>query len=145
MFFRRERPKHLTFEDHMSAARAAGFRTDSATGAKTRIDRNGIALHLANSETTRQWEAFTLRGIKVEDLDCHKLLGVFVNPNFRLVIGRKPSRGTIPFVNRRERASSDLLKLLIGNIHLRFSGGENWVWRGTRFLRFIGLSPNIAS
>jgi hypothetical protein len=44
MFFRRERPKHLTFEDHMSAARAAGFRTDSATGAKTRIDRNGIAV-----------------------------------------------------------------------------------------------------
>jgi len=44
MFFRRERPKDLTFEDHMSAARAAGFRTDSATGAKTRIDRNGIAV-----------------------------------------------------------------------------------------------------
>ena len=46
MFFRRDRPKHLTFEDHMSAARAAGFRTDSATGAKTRIDRNGIAVIL---------------------------------------------------------------------------------------------------
>src|SRR6204780_485547 len=44
MFFRRERPKHLTFEDHINAARAAGFRTDSATGAKTRIDRNGIAV-----------------------------------------------------------------------------------------------------
>jgi hypothetical protein len=43
MFFRRERPKHLTFEDHMSAARAAGFRTESAGGGKTRIDRNGIA------------------------------------------------------------------------------------------------------
>jgi hypothetical protein len=43
MFFRRERPKHLTFEDHMSAARAAGFRTESA-GGKTRIERNGIAV-----------------------------------------------------------------------------------------------------
>ena len=43
MFFRRERPKHLTFEDHMSAARAAGFRTESAGGGKTRIERNGIA------------------------------------------------------------------------------------------------------
>jgi hypothetical protein len=46
MFFRRDRPQHLTFEDHMKAARAAGFRTDSATGAKTRIDRNGIAVIL---------------------------------------------------------------------------------------------------
>jgi hypothetical protein len=42
MFFRRERPKQLTFEDHMSAARAAGFRTESV-GGKTRIGRNGIA------------------------------------------------------------------------------------------------------
>jgi hypothetical protein len=42
MFFRRERPKQLTFEDHMSAARAAGFRTESV-GGKTRIERNGIA------------------------------------------------------------------------------------------------------
>jgi len=46
MFFRRERPKHLTFEDHMSAARAAGFRTESAGGGKTRVDRNGIAVVL---------------------------------------------------------------------------------------------------
>jgi hypothetical protein len=44
MFFRRERPKHLTFEDHMSAARAAGFRTESAGGGKTRIERNGVAV-----------------------------------------------------------------------------------------------------
>jgi hypothetical protein len=44
MFFRRATPKHLTFEDHMSAARAAGFRTESAGSGKTRIDRNGIAV-----------------------------------------------------------------------------------------------------
>jgi hypothetical protein len=44
MFFRRATPKHLTFEDHMSAARAAGFRTESAGGGKTRIDRKGIAV-----------------------------------------------------------------------------------------------------
>jgi hypothetical protein len=43
MFFRRERPKQLTFEDHMSAARAAGFKTESAGGGKTRIERNGVA------------------------------------------------------------------------------------------------------
>jgi len=43
MFFRRERPKQLTFEDQMSAARAAGFRTDSASNGLTRIERNGIA------------------------------------------------------------------------------------------------------
>lgn len=43
MFFRRERPKKLTFEDHMNAARAAGFRVESAGGGKSRIERNGIA------------------------------------------------------------------------------------------------------
>lgn len=43
MFFRRERPKQLTFEDQMSAARAAGFRTESIGGGKTRIERNGVA------------------------------------------------------------------------------------------------------
>jgi hypothetical protein len=43
MFFRRERPKHLTFEDQMKAARAAGFQTESIGSGKTRIGRNGIA------------------------------------------------------------------------------------------------------
>jgi hypothetical protein len=43
MFFRRERTKKLTFEDHMSAARAAGFKTESVGGGKTRIERNGVA------------------------------------------------------------------------------------------------------
>jgi hypothetical protein len=42
MFFRRERVKHLTFDDQMNAARAAGFGTE-AIGGKTRIERNGIA------------------------------------------------------------------------------------------------------
>ena len=43
MFFRRERPKHLTFDDHMNAARNAGFRVESAGAGKTRIERNGVA------------------------------------------------------------------------------------------------------
>jgi hypothetical protein len=43
MFFRRERIKTLTFDDHMAAARSAGFRTESAGGGKTRIERNGVA------------------------------------------------------------------------------------------------------
>jgi hypothetical protein len=43
MFFRRERPKKLTFDDYMSAARSAGFRTESAGGGKTRIERDGVA------------------------------------------------------------------------------------------------------
>lgn len=43
MFFRRETKKKLTFEDHMSAARSAGFRVESIAGGKTRIERNGIA------------------------------------------------------------------------------------------------------
>src|SRR6202044_4042532 len=43
MFFRRERPKVLTFDDHMSAARAAGFRVESVGSGKTRVERNGVA------------------------------------------------------------------------------------------------------
>jgi len=42
MFFRRERAKVLSFEDHMSLARTAGFRVSSSAGG-TRIERNGIA------------------------------------------------------------------------------------------------------
>jgi hypothetical protein len=43
MFFRRERPKLLTFEDQMTAARTAGFRTESTGSGLTRIERNGVA------------------------------------------------------------------------------------------------------
>src|ERR1700722_14281049 len=43
MFFRRAQVKKLTFEDHMSLARAAGFRTESIGGGKTRIERDGVA------------------------------------------------------------------------------------------------------
>jgi hypothetical protein len=43
MFFRRERTKKLTFEDHMNAARAAGFRVESIGSGKTRVERNGVA------------------------------------------------------------------------------------------------------
>ncbi len=43
MFFRRERLKKLTFEDHMNKARAAGFHIEPAGGGKTRIERNGVA------------------------------------------------------------------------------------------------------
>lgn len=42
MFFRRKRTKTLSFEDHLSKARAAGFRAESA-GTGTRIERDGIA------------------------------------------------------------------------------------------------------
>jgi hypothetical protein len=43
MFFRRQPAKILTFDDRMSAARSAGFRTESAGSGRTRIERNGIA------------------------------------------------------------------------------------------------------
>jgi hypothetical protein len=42
MFFRHERPKVLSFEDHLAKARAAGFNVQSS-GNGTRIERNGIA------------------------------------------------------------------------------------------------------
>jgi hypothetical protein len=43
MFFRHERAKITTFEEHMSAARTAGFKTAAAGSGRTRIERNGIA------------------------------------------------------------------------------------------------------
>jgi hypothetical protein len=42
MFFRHERPKVLSFDDHLAKARAAGFNVQSS-GNGTRIERNGIA------------------------------------------------------------------------------------------------------
>jgi hypothetical protein len=42
MFFRHHLVKKLSFEEHMSAARAAGFKTEPA-GSGTRIERNGVA------------------------------------------------------------------------------------------------------
>ncbi len=43
MFFRRAQIKTLTFDDRIGAARSAGFRTESAAGGKTRIERGGCA------------------------------------------------------------------------------------------------------
>jgi hypothetical protein len=43
MFFRRATVKQVTFDDHMDAARKAGFKADSIGGGKVRIERNGIA------------------------------------------------------------------------------------------------------
>ena len=43
MFFRRERPKKPTFDDHMAAARSAKFKTGPAGGGRTRIERDGVA------------------------------------------------------------------------------------------------------
>ena len=39
MFFRREQPKKVTFADHMTAARSAGFRVESSVGGKTRLEK----------------------------------------------------------------------------------------------------------
>lgn len=39
MFFRREKPKTVTFADRMSAARSAGFRVESSVGGKTRLEK----------------------------------------------------------------------------------------------------------
>ena len=42
MFFRRERPKTLTFDDHMANARAAGFKT-GVNGWRQSADPNATA------------------------------------------------------------------------------------------------------
>jgi hypothetical protein len=43
MFFRRERPKTLTYDDRLAAARSAGFTVESIGGGKSRISRGGVA------------------------------------------------------------------------------------------------------
>jgi hypothetical protein len=43
MFFHRERPKKLTFEDHMNAASAGEFRVEPVGSGRVRIERNGVA------------------------------------------------------------------------------------------------------
>jgi hypothetical protein len=54
MFFRHERPKVLSFEDHLAKARAAGF-TVSSAGSGTRIERNGIACIARPGEKDVPW------------------------------------------------------------------------------------------
>ncbi len=55
MFFRRERPKTLTFDDHMANARSGGFKTEPAAGGGTRIERDGVAcvVEPGNAEVPR--------------------------------------------------------------------------------------------
>jgi hypothetical protein len=90
MFFRRERPKHLTFEDHMNAARAAGFRIESAGGGKTRIERNGIAtvFEPGNDEVPRATErAGVVMGKEIGTLTDGGFQKFFVTPGGK----RKPA------------------------------------------------------
>lgn len=49
MFFRRERPKNLTFADRMDNLRKAGFTLTSGPNGTTRISRGGYALDLKES------------------------------------------------------------------------------------------------
>jgi len=47
MFFRRERPKELTFEERLQRVRQAGFTVDVQPGTRTvKISRNGFAVVL---------------------------------------------------------------------------------------------------
>ena len=50
MFFRRAAAKHLSFEDHMSVARSAGFKTESAGSGRTRLEKGGIACTAVSGE-----------------------------------------------------------------------------------------------
>jgi len=50
MFFRREKPRTITFEDRLEALRRAGFRVDPEPGGATRqvrVSRNGCAAVVA--------------------------------------------------------------------------------------------------
>jgi hypothetical protein len=48
MFFRRERPTKLTFEDHVKQLREAGFQTVPQPGGHVQVVRNGMAAIIAD-------------------------------------------------------------------------------------------------
>jgi hypothetical protein len=52
MFFRRERPKTLTFSDRMENLRKAGFTVTSAAGGATRVARGACAVDLKENGAT---------------------------------------------------------------------------------------------
>jgi len=47
MFFRREKPRQITFEDRLQTLREMGFQTESQSGGKTRTSREGCAVLLS--------------------------------------------------------------------------------------------------
>jgi hypothetical protein len=49
MFFRRNQPKHSTFEDRLSRVRQGGFNV-SNTGSVQRVSRSGYAVELSNGD-----------------------------------------------------------------------------------------------
>jgi hypothetical protein len=49
MFFKREKPRTITFEDRMQALRQLGFKTESASGGKTLVSRDGLGIHVSPS------------------------------------------------------------------------------------------------
>ncbi len=50
MFFRRERPKNLTFDERLSQLRAQGFTVAALTGGAVRVSRGGYAVDLKNRD-----------------------------------------------------------------------------------------------
>jgi hypothetical protein len=49
MFFRRQRPKQLTFQDRLDAAKAKGFTVSNADGGRVRVIRGQVAAVLENA------------------------------------------------------------------------------------------------
>src|SRR6266404_2392690 len=90
MFFRREQPKQLTFEDHINAARAAGFRVEAVGGARTRIERNGIATVLEPGKDGTPWvteRAGVVMGNEIGTLTDGGFQKFFITPSDK----RKPA------------------------------------------------------
>lgn len=88
MFFRRATVKIITFDEHMKAARTAGFRVESAAG-KTRLERKGIACFAEDGGTDIDGKAvprFTVRaglvvGTEIATLTDGGFQKFFVTPS----------------------------------------------------------------
>lgn len=86
MFFRREKPRTISFEDRLNTARAAGFTTSSESGGAARVSRNGCAavVESAGEGTARIGKA----GLLVKDGVAYLVDGGY-QKFFQLPDGRK--------------------------------------------------------
>ncbi|HTS32292.1 MAG TPA: hypothetical protein VMH81_40765 [Bryobacteraceae bacterium] len=65
MFFRRERPKNLTFADRLENLRKAGFTVSTPVGGKVRVSRDNCAIDLTDTGSSIQ--SAGLAGILMRD------------------------------------------------------------------------------
>lgn len=76
MFFRRERPKNLTFSERLDQLRSAGFTVASISGGAVRVSREGCAVDLGE-------EADSVRALNRAGISLGDEIAVLVDGGFQ--------------------------------------------------------------